>query len=74
MLIYPINILFGFRLSISYVFTYGGVSIPIILGCLIVSSFITLFVAKKVDVSKRFALLTAYSIAVYGITAIMLLY
>lgn len=64
-------ILLGFRLSLIEALKLGGWGIPIILICIFLGLFITLYFTNKLNQSLRLGTLIACGTAICGVTAIM---
>lgn len=64
-------ILLGIRLSFIDVVKLGAFGIPIILSCILVGLFITLYITKKMQQSSRLGTLIASGTGICGVTAIL---
>ncbi|MEJ8766535.1 putative sulfate exporter family transporter [Oceanobacillus sp. HCA-5259] len=64
-------ILLGLRLSLMEALKLGAFGIPLIVACISVGLFVTLFLANKMNQSMRLATLIASGTSICGVTAIM---
>src|SRR5699024_8887605 len=61
----------GLRLSLMEALKLGAFGIPLIVACISVGLFVTLFLANKMNQSMRLATLIASGTSICGVTAIM---
>lgn len=64
-------ILLGLRLSLTEALKLGGWGIPLIVACISVGLFVTLFFTNKMNQSNRLGTLIATGTGICGVTAIM---
>ncbi|MFJ7828401.1 YeiH family protein [Psychrobacillus sp. NPDC096623] len=64
-------ILLGIRLSFIDVVKLGAFGIPIILSCILMGLFVTLYITKKMQQSSRLGTLIASGTGICGVTAIL---